>query len=486
MTIEQYLKKHAGETPNKMAAADIDRSLTYAELWSKVKCIAYIMKVEYKIKKHDYVLIRSSQTLEHIIVYFGIHLLGAVAVPLETDVPMETMLEMQKETGASLILSHKEEAIESSVSIFDLKKVYEKMDAVNEPDSWEDFPLDSDYADVMLTTGTTGKSKGVILSHENLFATAENIMYGLDIKDSDCMLVVGPLNHANPIRKVYTAIIKGSSVVVIQGMSSMKNFFGALDKYPINCMCIPPSGIRVLLQITGDKLSEYRDRIEYMENSTAPMPENLRQKLGELLPDARLYNSYGSSEAGAIVIYDYNHYKKEAGCAGKPSHHANLFFVDDEGNKIESSKENPGLLVCEGKVNMQGYLGDEELTKQALRNGLIYTNDIGYFAEDGFVYLLGRKDDVINIGGYKIAPTEVEEIIELFDGVEECMLVEELDSVIGSFLKLSVVVNESFVMDELKKYMKEKLESYKVPKVIDIVEDIPKTFNGKKDRKKKG
>ena len=485
MTIEACLKKHALENPDKLAVATLDGSLSFSELWNCVEKTAYILKQDYRVKSGDYVLIRSSQTTEHIISYFAIHTLGCVAVPLEKDVPNAVLREMIEKTKSNLLLSLQKEETDTNLQMLDLNTLRERIDSYGDVVEWHDFPEETVLADVMLTTGTTGKSKGVMLSQKNLLATSENLIHGFEMKDTDCMLVVGPLNHANAIRKIYTAAILGSSVVVINGMSSIKNFFVALERFPINCLCLPPSAVQVLLAMSGDKLHEYRNRILYVENSTAPMSGYLRQKLKELLPMSRLYNGYGASEAGSIVIYDYAAVEKPENCAGKPSYKASLCFVDEKGNTIRSSKENSGQLVCKSDVNMQGYLGDPDLTAEILKDGQVYMSDIGYFDEEGYVYLIGRKDNVINIGGLKVAPEEVENVIESYDGVKECLLFQGRSANELPVLCCLVVASKDRELNEasLKQFMKENLEHYKIPQEIRIVEEIPHTYNGKKYRK---
>lgn len=482
MVIEAYLRKHAMEYPGRPAVATLEGQLTYAELWGNVRKLAFLLRHTYGIRRGDRVLIRSSQTLEHIISYFAIHLAGAVAVPLEKDVPQEVLDEMGVQSESRLLLSWQEEAVDPGITVLPLAGLGECLRDCGFTDDWTDFPEETVHADIMLTTGTTGKSKGVILSQENLLATAENLIYGFRMKPSDCMLVVGPLNHANPIRKVYTAVILGSSAVVINGMSPIRNFYRALDLFPVNCLCLPPSAVHVMLAMSGDKIRDYENRIQYVENSTAPMPGHLREKLKELLPKSRLYNGYGSSEAGSIAIYDYAFVDKEPDCAGKPSRNASLFFVDDEGKRMETSKDRPGLLACDGAVNFQGYLADRKRTEEALRDGIVYTSDLGYFDGDGYVHLVGRKDSVINLGGLKVSPEEVESIMEEYAGTKESMLVEGHDPALSSFLKALVLPGPGFDMGEFKRYLRERLESYKIPREIELVDKIPHTYNGKKNR----
>lgn len=485
MTIESFLKQHAQKEPDKLAAATLEGYLSFSELWTCVEKTVWILKKEFDVERGDFILLRASQTLEHIISYFAIHALGGVAVPLERDVPDTVLKEMIGKTKSRLILSWQEENVDVGLQVMELGSLRQRIDSYGDVQEWSEFPEESSLADVMLTTGTTGTSKGVMLSQKNLLATAENLIHGFQMKASDCMLVVGPLNHANAIRKIYTAAIMGSSVVVINGMSSMKNFYHAMDHFPVNCLCMPPSAVQVLLAMSGEKIREYSSRIRYVENSTAPMPGYLRRSLKELLPTSRLYNGYGASEAGSIVIYDYASVDKPDNCAGRPSWNAALSFVDDKGNTIRSSKENPGQLVCKGAVNMQGYLEDPSLTAEIIKNGQVYMSDIGYFDEEGYVYLLGRKDNVINIGGLKIAPEEVENVLESFDGVKECLLYTNISQDSLPVLHCLIVtdMDKEFNLALFKKFMEDHLEHYKIPREIHNVDEIPHTYNGKKDRK---
>ena len=166
MTIEACLKKHALENPDKLAVATLDGSLSFSELWNCVEKTAYILKQDYRVKSGDYVLIRSSQTTEHIISYFAIHTLGCVAVPLEKDVPNAVLREMIEKTKSNLLLSLQKEETDTNLQMLDLNTLRERIDSYGDVVEWHDFPEETVLADVMLTTGTTGKSKGVMLSQK--------------------------------------------------------------------------------------------------------------------------------------------------------------------------------------------------------------------------------------------------------------------------------------------------------------------------------
>ena len=126
---------------------------------------------------------------------------------------------------------------------------------------------------------------------------------------------------------------------------------------------------------------------------------------------------------------------------------SNIFIVDDDKKIIRSSKDNPGLIACDGKVNMRGYHNEPVLTKEVMKDGVVYTNDIGYI-ENGFVYIIGRKGDVINVGGLKVAPTEVENVALDYDGIKDCICIAEEDNIAGNILKMLLVVDDELLFNK--------------------------------------
>ena len=191
----------------------------------------------------------------------------------------------------------------------------------------------------------------------------------------------------------------------------------------------------------------------------------------ELLPHSRLYNTYASTETGIISTYDYNDDECLAGCLGLPMKHSSFFITED------------GHVACKGKTLMSGYWNDDEATAMVLRDGVIKTADLGYVDEKGRLRLQGRGDDTINIGGYKVAPTEVEDAVLAFPAVKDCVCVCAMHPVIGNVLKLFVVPRHDYDRKELIAFLKTRLETYKIPVLYEETDSIHRTFNGKIDRK---
>lgn len=487
-SIVEYVAKWAIEKPEKIAVVVNGVETTYGQLYAMVQKYARILKKS-GVSQGNVIVTRASQNLDYVVIYLSIHLAGGVVCSVESNVSSEILLETADKMAADFVL---EEGINiDGYRCLDRKAVLEIVSSKNtiKADNCDgleiDFPRKEDLADILFTTGTTGTSKGVELTHGALVATAENLIFGCQYSDDTVLIAPGPLNHANAIRKLFTTFVNGSSIIILNGMKNLKKFFEALNygNGKIAC-CLPPASIRTLFVLTGDEIGKYKDVIDFIESATSPLPEHDKQKLMELLPKTRLYNNYGSSEAASVCILEYSKYRNLVGCIGKSMPNSNVFVVDDDKLAIQSSKDNPGLIACKGKVNMSGYRGEPELTAEVMKDGVVYTNDIGY-VEDEFVYIVGRKGDVINVGGLKVAPTEVENEALGYTGVKDCICIAVDDDITGSALKMLLVVDDESSFDKKRfvSFMGKRLEAYKVPHKIEFVENVRRTYNGKIDRK---
>ena len=482
--IEEYLSMFADRSPDKTAVIVKDEFTSYGRFWEYVRGFARYLAEICEVKRGECVVVKTTQTLSYAISYFSIHLCGGIFVPLEKNITDEKALEIIKETGANVYISLQRLMQEKMVwvSCKDVGRLgNEYFDA-----SWSyQFPKMDDSADIMYTTGTTGKAKGVEVTHRVLLATAENYITGFAIKPDNVIAVPGPMNHVNALRKLYTSIMNGSAIVILNGMLSVKAFYHALDEQGVTSLCLPPAYCRMLWQVSGDKLAEYAGQIDFVECSTAPVMESDKETLRRQLPNSRLYNNYGLSECGAMVMYDFNQYRdKLQGCVGKPMVNSHVIIVDESRREITSSPEHMGLIANRGKINMKGYWKNPEITASVMQDGYVYTNDIGYFDEDGFLYVAGRKNDTINIGGLKVEPTEVEEKAFLYEGIQDCICVPIQDDIAGENLKLFVVMKPGYSLDieSVASFMRNELEDYKVPKVYEEIAEIPKNYVGKPDR----
>ena len=391
------------------------------------------------------VALRAYPTVAYLVEYFALHKAGCVAAPLERDMPEASFQQIAQWLGANTT-----------------------------PEGTTDI-LYTTTADILYTTGTTGRSKGVIISHRTIIADAENLIDGQGFTHELAFVVNGPLNHIGSLSKIYPIIVLGATLIIVDGLKDMNKFFAAFD-YPAEKMAtfLVPASIRMLIQFSGEQLARYADKIDFIETGAAAISQADMEALCQLLPKTRLYNTYASTETGIIATYNYNSGKCVAGCLGRTMKHSKLMITED------------GLIACQGDTLMSGYVGDPERTASILRGDTVYTSDIGMIDEDGLLHLKGREDDVINVGGFKVAPTEVEDAAMSYSKLKDCICIAAEHPITGRALKLLVVMNDGEQLNkrELALHLKERLESYKVPMLYEQVEKVARTFNGKLDRKK--
>lgn len=438
MFLEDYLRRNAILFPDATAIMSEGKSYTYSAVWKMVEEKADWIK---KNKGNRFVIMRSSQSTEFLVEYFAAHLAGKVAVPLEKDI--------------------------TDAAVDKIRCQIEGAEA--------DIP--DNVADILFTTGTTGKAKGVMISHETIIADAENLIEAQKYSSDTTFIISGPLNHIGSLSKIYPVVYLGGTVCITEGMKDMNALFATMENAEGKVATfLVPASIRMLMQFGEDRLRGLADKIDFIETGAAPMAEADMLRLCSLLPDSRLYNTYASTETGIIATYDYNAGECIAGCLGRPMHHSQIIISGD------------GRISCSGKTLMTGYVGDRELTESVLYDNAVHTADMGFIDEKGRLRLVGREGDVINVGGYKVSPAEVEDAAMASPSVKDCVCIGVSHPVLGTVLKLLVVINEDCMLNkrEIALCIRGRLEAYKVPMLYEEVEKVNRTYNGKIDRKSYG
>lgn len=435
MTLEQSIKHYASTTPDKVAVVCGAQQITYAELWRRIELRSEELRAE-SVKPHRPYVFRGSQDADFLVTYCAIHHIGAIAVPLEAQAPDATFAAIAKETEAC--------------------------------------HYSDDIVDILYTTGTTGKSKGVMLSERALVSCADNFIADLGFTPELLFIISGPLNHIASLFKIHPALTVGGAICVLDGLKDINAFFDVFElPFSKFATFLVPASIRLIMQLAYDKLCSVRDKVDFIETGAAPITHHDMKLLSEALPNSRLYNTLGGTEIGAVCTYNFNDGRYMEGCIGRPMKNS-MVEVTAEGN-----------IIVSGPTIMSGYVADRESTDRVLRDGKIYGSDLGYIDEDGLIHLKGRQGDVINVGGYKVDPSEVEGAVASHPSVRDSICVADTHPAIGTVLKLLVVLADGAVLDKraLALHIKSKLEPYKVPTFYESVESIQRTYNGKLDRK---
>jgi len=481
-SIVEAVFHHAAVTPEKLCLVDDNGQVTYREYADQISRLAGFFRKE-GVQKGDRVVIEACQTIEYLAIELALQAFGAVFVPVEHNCAAAKIQSFAERAQAKAVITCKEGSFTTDLC-YTFPQIAEGA-AAAESYIPEAFPVGSDISEILFSTGTTGREKGIVVLHSNNVALAENVMYGVEMEKDNVEMIPSPMNHSHGLRRYYANMYNGCTVVLLGSVMNARRFFYNMDNFGVNSMDLVPTALSVLLRLTKDKLAEYADRLRYIQFGAAPMMEADQKKICQLLPNTRLYNFYGSTESGCICIYDFNRPDDKKSCIGKPTHNAHIVIVDDDRNPIESSATNTGLLCCRGGQNMLEYWQDEEETRKVLIDGVVYSNDIAYFDEDGDIILMGRKGDVINVGGMKVTPTDVESAALTYEGMVDCICIPVDDAMSGKALKLLVVMEkpDTFNPKDLRTYLLTRLETYKVPMQYELVDKVARTYNGKLDRK---
>lgn len=467
---------HSLETPDKAAIIATDTTLSYKELWAAITNVSALLKKR-GIAAGDRIILEAGPTAEFLVCCYGIHLSGAVHVPVEKDVPDSRIEEIASEIRPALIIKgqHPLEDL-GAPSLREL---------IKEADDSYTFPTEDMLQEILFTTGTTGKSKGVMITHYGQMNMCDSQNAVLNYSVDNVWMIPTPMNHAAGLRKTHMSMARGSSVLIMDGFRNLKLFFDNMRKYRVTSLYLPPSAVHYILMLAGKELAKFDEQLDFLYSSSSALPGGDKEKLIELLPHVRKFDAYGGSEVGAVVYIDYNAVRGDGRCVGKPNPGVDVFIVDEHYQPMKATEQDPGIIAIRSNTVTAGYWNEPEMTANTIRDGVIYMTDLGYISDDGYLFLVGRRDDVINVGGLKVAPTEVEDVVLRFEKVADCACIPFEDPMYGRCLKMFVVMKDGFDFDapEIVTYMESRLEAYKIPKFIEQMAEIPKTYNGKVDRK---
>lgn len=462
-SIVEILFHNAAKTPDALCLADRRGSLTYGEYCARIGGVAEALRAQ-GLKKGGRAVIRCTQDMDFLALLHGVQLAGGVAVPMEKGCAEARLTQTAEQTDAWGILSPAD---------------YAGLRAQT-----RDFPLPGadDVSLILFTTGTTGAPKGITLRHRADVAVAENIRYGTEMRAGNVEVCPMPLNHSAGLRRYFSNMLAGGAFIILDGLLAVKRFFEAIDTYGANSCALSPAALPLLFKLTGDRLAEYDGKLDFLSFGSAVFAEADREKLMALMPHTRLYDLYGSTEAGVSCVSLVSGPDAAPRCIGRPSVNARLKILDDTGAEKAAMADDPGLLAWGGAMLADGYWRDEALTEKTFANGYVRTNDLGYMDAAGRVFLLGRADDVVNVGGRKIAPGEVEEEAKRCSGVADCACIGIKDPLSGEALAL-FYEGEQLEERILREHLRAALEPYKLPSRITWMQALPRTYNGKLDRK---
>lgn len=477
-TILHYIQKYAQTQPDTMAVCELRKSVTYKEYWSSIRKTAGVL-MGMGIRKGDHVMLRCTQNIDYLTVFSALQYMQALVIPVEKSTSVERVLEIGGRVDSECLISDKEADGISSIKI---KDIIARAKDADEADL--ELPGENDRSMLLFTTGTTGSSKGVVMLHRGDVGIAGNVIEGTSMKKGNVEIIPMPLNHSFGIRRYQSDMVNGGTVCLMDGMVFIGTLWKLVEKYGATSMAISPASLGMIFHLSDERIADYADQLDYIQIGSASLAEADKEKLLRLLPNTRLYNFYGSSEAGCACILEFSGNGNKTGCIGRPTVNSIVRFTDDAGNVVENgSPEAPALLSWGGSIVMEGYYNDPDLTAETLVGGYVRTKDLAYLDEDGDCILVGRADDVINYGGSKISPAEIEDLALGYEYIDDVAFTSISDTITGELPVILVIQKDGYDEAEFERFLTDRLESYKLPRKYIYVDNIPKTFKGSVLRK---
>jgi acyl-CoA synthetase (AMP-forming)/AMP-acid ligase II len=500
MPIGDFIAKTAVRFPNHIVVVDQQKRLTAKELLERVNRLANAL-LDLGLKKGDRVAVLLNNCRQSIECFYGIARAGLVFVPLNTRYSAQENLYMLNDSEARAILMGQEsiEVIRSILSEASAlsyvicvtgrspepTRSYEELLAKASPQEPSVEISDEDPYSIRYTAGTTGRPKGVIHSHRNNIVMLYNVlMDGFPIQEGDAIALTAPVTHASGTQ-ILPHIVRGAKVIVLPGFD-VRSLLETIQRERITTLYLVPTMIVMILAYS--ELKKYDlSSLKTIRYGASPISPEVLKRAIEVFGNI-FVQGYGLTEGLNPVtlllkedhILDGTEKKlKRLSSIGREVTVARVRIMDEEDKFLAPGQI--GEIVVQSDQNMKGYWKNAEATAETLREGWVHTRDLGYMDEDGYIYLVDRKDDMIVSGGFNIYPKEVEDVLYMHPAVLEAAVFGVPDDKWGEAVKAVVSLRQSMqaTEEEIIEHCKKHLASYKKPKSVDFIETLPKSAYGK-------
>jgi len=481
--LAMMLKETAARYAERVALITSDSRMTYLELERSACALGSHLR-SLGLGKGDKVAIMLPNCPEFVIAYFGVQKIGGVAVTLHTQsTPYE--LRYLLKNSDSLCLITQGELVRRFEEIRDELPLCQHLITTGAPEQPSPF-LDiiqkgpftiaipeltgDDPAAMIYTSGLTGKPRGAVLTHQNLYTQSELLRTVVNSDERDIGLAVIPLFHSfGAVANMISPLRIGAGVVLMERFT-LDGIFSMIEKEKVTYVAAVP---RLFLgMFFHEKADNYRiDSLKVCITGGAAMPADFiplfEKKFG-----VRIMEGYGLTEASPVASFSRLNMPQKPGSIGIPIPRVTARIVDEAG--VELPRGAVGELILQGENVMKGYYKDEKATAQVLRDGWLYTGDLARMDEEGYIYITGRKKRMIITSGFNVYPKEIEDVLNLHPAVQESLVIGKEDLLRGETVKALVVRKPDAPVEEreLLKHCRTYLSSYKAPREIEFAEKI--------------
>lgn len=471
-SVVEALAANAAAAPEQTALV-IGRELyTYAQLWDGIRRAAACLTER---SVGQLLMLPTAKTFPVICFYFGAHLAGVTTLPVDPHITQDSAVALAGRVPVTSVLSDK----------LQLNGIPALPPVLPEtaPAAAVTFPGGETVADIMFTTGTTGQPKCVPLTHKNLLAAARNINTFIGNNAGDKEVIALPLCHSFGMGRLRCTLIAGGTAVILPNFGNERKVLRTLSDGEVTGFAMVPAAFQYLKHLCGERLTEAAAHLRYIEFGSAPLPLADKEWLMQRLPNTRLCMHYGLTEASRSCFIEFHAEQSRLNTVGKASPNTEIAVFSAEGQRLPIGET--GEVCIKGQHVIDRYLNVP--TADSFYAGFFRTGDMGYLDAEGYLHLAGRLKEIINTGGKKVSPDEVEEWINLYPGVKEsaCIAAPDPEGILGEVVKACIVWEGVPDEEGLCHYLREHLEQHKIPRLFHAMEQpLPRTESGKLQRQK--
>jgi long-chain acyl-CoA synthetase len=459
-------------------------TISFADLYSRSNHLAAYLRE--KFGRGQNIILIAPNSVFMITAYLAIIKSDNVVIPLNPEIEQTNLDFIKNKCQAGVVITTSRLAKKLSI----LNATFIDENGVTEILAHEvsllpyskDTPSDQ-LAEIIFTSGSTGEPKGVMISHKNLVANTSSIIEYLKLTEQDIMLVVLPFYYCYGLSLLHTHLRVGGSIVLNNMFIMLGSVIDDMRKFKCTGFAGVPTHFQILLRKSDSFKTANLTYLRYVTQAGGKLHNAFISEFIDALPNIRFTVMYGQTEATARLSWlSPEKLPEKIGSCGKGIPGVDLKVQNEHGKPVKPGEI--GEIVARGDNIMPGYYKDEESTRQTIIDGWLHTGDLATIDEDGYIFLKARKKEILKVGGRRVSPKEIEDVIVSMPEVIDCSIVGIGDDILGETMKATIVIKESCIgiitPDNIKKYCSERLASYKIPQIIELKSEILISATGKK------
>jgi long-chain acyl-CoA synthetase len=509
--VNHFLEFSAARVPDKIALVHHGQRLKYADIERMSNNLASAL-LKCNIEKGDRVAIFMDNSVEAVVSLFGVLKAGAAFMIINHSTKAEKLAYLLNNSRAKVLISQSTrvdvirdvnspflEAVilagyyglpdNSAIKEFNIPCIsYDEIVTSGAAKPIAAKCIDLDLASIIYTSGSTGNPKGVMLSHLNMLSAAHSITTYLENVEQDVIMNVLPISFDYGLYQILMGFRIGGTVILEKSFAYPVQIIQAMEEERVTGFPGVPTIFALLLRIKN--LDAYDlGSLRYLTNTAAALPVSHIRRLRELFPQAKLFSMYGLTECKRVSYLPPEELDRRPESVGKGMPNEEIYIIDESGERVGPGEV--GELVIRGSNVMLGYWESPEETFKYLKQGrypgerVLHTGDLFKMDNEGFIYFVARKDDIIKCKGEKVSPKEVENVLYKLDGILEAAVVGVPDEIFGQAIKAYVSLEHGVQLreKEILKHCADHLENFMIPRYIEIRNSLPKTETGKISKK---